>query len=97
MGWLRVVYGVQFSSPVPFDHTDGFGNSAHADLYFIFIDTVEQYGYDADNNLGSVTIDRREPYVGQKVTVSGQLFDTDGSHTVGPVMLVDTEMNVWSE
>ena len=90
MGWSRVAYLLVFDTSVPISYTDGFGNSKQEYMDCIAVDVVEQSGDDADRNLNLATIDKWEPYVGQRITVTGRLFDSGTAHTVGPVMLVDS-------
>lgn len=90
VGWSRVAYLLVFDTSVPISYTDGFGNSKQEYMDCIAVDVVEQSGDDADRNLNLATIDKWEPYVGQRITVTGRLFDSGTAHTVGPVMLVDS-------
>lgn len=86
MGWSRVVYYLQLDTPATVTYTDARGKTASADMNRIAVNTIEQYGDDADRNLRWIEDDHWDYYVGRHVKVTGQLVDTGNAHTVGPVM-----------
>lgn len=89
MGWARVVYFLDLDRRTTIVYTDGFGNSAEAEMETIAIEVLELYGDDANQQLASAYDSRWDQFVGMYGPVTGQVFDSGNAHTVGPVMLVN--------
>ena len=87
MGWSRVVYLIELDAGTSISYTDGDGDNAQHSMESIAVETVEQYGDEADRNLESATSRHWQQYVGRRVMASGILYDTGNAHTYGFAML----------